>query len=421
MSVPWWISPGGIALGFLLPMFLLIAAVDEGGFEGLTIRTARFLTAPFVILGAGLILMIAIGGWLGNQLKLAGIGKREPPQIVCERAAMLVATVTFGAYLIFFKDFWLHPVLLLRTLIGAYRPSRATVQATVGITSFTNFAPVVFSIYGYLAWVRRARISLTLHLIFAVLIAFTLFRVYVWSERLALIEALMPLAIAGAVGRRHAADRLARWLMRLGPYAGLMPLILYFGLAESFRSWASPTYHQKIGFWRFVLGRITTYYYTSLNNGAGVLVTTQWPTYKFENTLTWLHRMPVFGKTFSSLVGLRYFEMERFLAAFGDEEFNNPSGLFGVVYDVGIPGAMLYFAMVGFVAALLLRAYQAGSQLAVLLYPMFFLFLLEVFRYPYFGSPRAFTWALGIVTALVVLKIGSPQPERSGFGAQSAF
>jgi hypothetical protein len=33
---------------------------------------------------------------------------------------------------------------------------------------------------------------------------------------------------------------------------------------------------------------------------------------------------------------------------------------------------------------------------------MFFLFYLEIFRYPYFGATRAFTWMLGIVLATLL-------------------
>ena len=119
-----------------------------------------------------------------------------------------------------------------------------------------------------------------------------------------------------------------RLLSSLGPFAALPLLIIYFGIAESVRSWTSSTYHQKLGFWQFVIGRSTSYYYPSLNNGAGVLATTQWPTYKFEVTLAWLHKAPLIGHLFSALVNLRSYALERFLGNFGDEEFNNPSGLF---------------------------------------------------------------------------------------------
>ena len=51
---------------------------------------------------------------------------------------------------------------------------------------------------------------------------------------------------------------------------------------------------------------------------------------------------------------------------------------------------------------MLFRAYRAGTLSGVLLYPMFFLAFLEVFRYPYLGTQRAFTWAIGIGIALLL-------------------
>ena len=402
--MPWWTSPVGINVGFLLPMFLLIAGADQSHFEGLTIRGVRFLTAPYIALGAGLLLVMAFGGWLGGQLKIERPSLRQLDTAAYERAALVVGTVALFAYLIFFRDFVLHPGLLIRTLIGSYRPDRTTISLSVGITSLVNVAPVFFSIFGYSRLTLKRKLGRRLNVMFFVLLGFTLFRVYAWSERLALIEAAVPLVLAGALRLNGSPRRLSRLIVRFGPYAALPFLILYFGIAESVRSWSSATYHQRLGFWQFVIGRLTSYYYTSLNNGAGVLATTEWPTYKFEVTLAWLHKAPVIGRLFSAMVNLRYLEMQRFLGSFGDEEFNNPSGLFGVIYDVGLPLGVLYFAAVGFIATILLDAYRSSRQAGILLYPMFFLFFLEIFRYPYFGASRAFTWMLGIILAVAITR-----------------
>jgi hypothetical protein len=244
---------------------------------------------------------------------------------------------------------------------------------------------------------------------------FTIFRVYAWSERLALIEVAVPLALAAACRLYGSTRYLYRLIAQLGPYAGIPLLVLYFGIAESARSWTSATYHQKLGFWPFVIGRFTSYYYTSLNNGAGMLATSSWPSYKFEFTMEWLHKAPVIGHIFSAFVNLRYLELTRFLYGYGDEEFNNPSGIYGVIYDLGLPLGIVYFAMAGFLGALLFGAYRARRPAGLFLYPMFLLSYLEVLRYPYFGSSRAFTWVLGILVALAISRFH--YRERAGIHA----
>jgi oligosaccharide repeat unit polymerase len=399
-TTPWWVSPVGINLGFLLPMLVLIVYADQADLEGLTLRGVDFLTTPYIYLGAALLLITALGGWIGTQLK---IERRERGESLAdyERAAIVIGVIALCSYMIWFKDFLLNPVLLLKTLTGAYRPDRTNISLSVGITSLVNTAPAFLSIYASM-YLDAGRPRRLLRWMFIAIICFTLFRVYAWSERLALIEATVPLGMVAACRLNNSRNALFRWVATMGPYVALPFLLLYFGIAESARAWTSATYNQKLGFWQFVTGRLASYYYSSLNNGAGVLATSEWPSYHFENTLDWLHRAPLLGRLFSAAVDLKYFELERFLTSYGDPEFNNPSGLYGVIYDLGLPLGFAYFAVAGFFGGVLLRAYQARRWSGVLLYPMFFLFYLEVFRYPYFGSSRAFTWMLGIILATVV-------------------
>jgi hypothetical protein len=180
-------------------------------------------------------------------------------------------------------------------------------------------------------------------------------------------------------------------------------LVLYFGLAESVRSWQSSSYHGKTGFWEFAIGRLASYYYSSLNNGAGLLASNAWPEFKFRYIFAMLYTAPLgVGNFVTSLTHLTSDPFGHYLKQFGDVEFNNPSGIYTVVFDVGIPGAVVYFATVGILAGILHRKFIAGSLLGGLLYPVFFISLLEIYRYPYLGSGRGFTWLIGIALILLV-------------------
>ncbi len=399
--LPWWTSPFGIGAGFLIPVFLLIAYSGSSNFPGLTVRGLPYLTADYILLGIGVIAVICVSGWVGAQITSSRRGSPASAQFEWERAALASGLVCLFGYVMFFKPLLLNPLLLLRTFTGAYRPDRTNMELTAGVTSFDNFAPVFFSIYAYRSAVLGVRFSPHLRLLCWLLLGSTALRVYVWSERLALIEAIVPFGLAYAAKFSRTAAPTWRFVQRGGPFLALPVLILYFGLAEYFRSWQSSTYKGKTGFWEFAIGRLASYYYTSLNNGAGVLATSHWPTFQFENTLLWLHRAPVIGPVFSYFVGLRAEALGQFLVKYGDEEFNNPSGIYSVIYDLGLPLGFVYFSVFGFLAGRLFTAYRAQSVPGVLGYPLFFLSLLEIFRYPYLGSPRGFTWILGIGVAVL--------------------
>lgn len=409
-TMPWWTSPAGICIGFLLPILFLIAYVGDMGHPGLTIRGLRFLTLGYLALGALLLLVTALGGWVGQHMRLRPTTAGDPQD--WDFAATGVALIALFAYLYWFKDFFLDPILLLRTLRGEYRPDRSNIELTPGITSLVNVAPAFFSLYAYRLAFRGPRMGPALHGLFAVLVLLTVFRVYAWSERLALIEATLPFGLALGAIAFNSPKRFVRALTWAGPFVALPALVLYFGMAEYVRSWTSPTYSGKLGFWDFAIGRLASYYYTSLNNGAGLLETLDWPTYTFEHTLFWLHRAPLsLGPLFSAWVDLTHFEPEAFLEKFADPEFNNPSGLYAVICDLGLPLGIAYFSLIATFGGLLFRAYGEGRLIGAAAYPILFLSFLEVFRYPYLGQPRALTWALGI--ALAFLLVQGRQASRS--------
>jgi oligosaccharide repeat unit polymerase len=400
--LPWWTSPAGISVGFLIPLFLLIAYSGSSNLPGLTVRGLTYLRADYLLLGVAILIVLCITGWVGSHISFTARHPAAASEFQWDRAALVIGLISLFAYLYFFKQLVLNPVLLFQTFTGAYRPDRTNLELTSGITSLDNWTPVFFSIYAYRTVVLGARVRRHLQLLCVVLLCATALRVYAWSERLALIEATIPFGLAYAARFSSKPTRISKIMLKGGPFLALPTLILYFGIAEYFRSWRSLTYNGRSGFWEFAVGRMASYYYTSLNNGAGILATSHWPSFQFEYTLLWLHRAPLFGPLFSSYVDLRAEETAQFLVKYGDREFNNPSGIYSAIYDLGLPLGILYFAIIGWVAGALFTAYRSKSVVGVLGYPLFFLSYLEIFRYPYLGSQRGFTWALGIGIALIL-------------------
>jgi hypothetical protein len=416
-AMPWWCSPSGVTVGFLMPAICLIAVSGDLPSAALSIRGVRFLDTSFILLGLLMLTPIALGGWVGSAVQLAR--PKVPGEVNVQSwdfAATCLALVALFGYVIWFKGFLLNPLLLWQTLTGAWKPSRDEIGLTVGLSSLANMACVFFGFYAYrLADGHTRRMPRRMHVLMGILLPLTIFRVYVWSERLSLIETIVPFALTAGRVLYTRREKVWRWMRYLGPYAALPVVLLYFGMSEYARSWSSPTYQGKTSFWEFVIGRFVSYYYTALNNGAGVVATTPEATWHAEHILEWAHRAPFgLGNFFSEYVGYSAqakSSFNWFLRIYEDVEFNSNSGIYTPIADLGLHGALVYMLLIGIVSGACFRAYRSGVLFGVLLFPMFFITFLEIFRYPYLGAPRAFTWALGIALALAIVSF-IPQNRR---------
>jgi oligosaccharide repeat unit polymerase len=250
--------------------------------------------------------------------------------------------------------------------------------------------------------------------LFSVLIfVLTVFRAFAWSERLALFEVLLVIAIFWA----GYSDRASRgWIGRIRPILPVIAVaivVVVFGVAEYFRSWSSFYAKTESDYWAFIGQRLINYYAQALNTGAGLVTMLDWPSYQFGYLLEWLAKFPVLlGPIMRYLTDL---QPNFFLERFGDPEFNNPSGIFSVLYDVGLGPAIAIFALTGLLAQSAYRAFQDRDNIFSLFYPVFFMALVEMFRYWYLGNSRTFLFVialgLGVMLAQPIRK-----PQASGLG-----
>ncbi len=272
-----------------------------------------------------------------------------------------------------------------------------------GITTFTQFGMATVLLGTYLGFTKswrmvRARLALLLGL--------TMLRAIFLSERLSIIEVVLPSALLlirlAEFGRARPALRRA---LVVAPFFGIAALYTLFTFTEYFRSWSS-FYAERTdqSLFSFGLLRLLGYYVTALNNGA-----IEWhehgALYFPYSTLDWLWKFPLVGGTLRLILGGTNRPSETrgdLLAASGNPEFNNPSGIFVVFTDLGAPGALLYFFLFGCVAGLLYAAYRRSSVAGLFLYSFLFTGLTELVRISYVDTGRAFpTWALLLVAVLV--------------------
>jgi hypothetical protein len=399
----WWLSPFGLIVGFLIPIFFGIMLLGEIRSPALTVRGIRYLDIGYSLVGIGLMALMALTALIGQQIQFKGhsvpVHERN-----WEVPAWVLGLISVFAYMVWFREIFFSPATLFGILTGSIQMGRDQIAKAPGVSSLVNFMPIFFALFTHVLTTRPSAVSKALRCLAALLVALTVFRVYVWSERLALIEVGVAVVVPWVCARHQSMSPGWRRMVFFLPLIGLPFVILYFGIGEFFRSWQSDFYQGKMPFWEFVTGRFASYYYTSLNNGAGLLVTQTWPTYKFEFTMAFAYKAPwILGALFRYYSELDYSSLGYFLQRYADPEFNNPSGLYTVVYDLGVAGALVYFSVLGFLCGLLYRAIIDGRARGVLLYPMCFVMMLELYRYPYFGESRSFTAFLGVGLTMLLL------------------
>jgi hypothetical protein len=231
-----------------------------------------------------------------------------------------------------------------------------------------------------------------------ILLVLTVIRALLNSERLAVLELLLPAGVlfVRLVVLDSPRFRGRLWnVLRAAPALGYSALIVIFGVSEYFRSWINYYSGGNMSFWGFVSNRLLGYYVTALNNGALLaqrIDPTGAPFFTFH--LLWRFRM------LSGIVDLLYPNLAlaandtdpymRYLTAEANPEFNNGSGYLLPVIDFGFMGALLYWLLAGILCGVLYRQFQEKRMTGLLFYPVIFVGAIELTRIIYWAEGRAF-------------------------------
>ena len=405
----WWLHPSKVLAFLLIPLYCLMYVWAP---EDVLLGFQRFFTGSYFWLGLAYLLMVLLGSCLAVSLRYGqpSLARVKVPSFYLD----MLAWLTVAAYLLWFRDIFRNPGLLFTLLRGdavASNALRNFVTTIPGVTTLSQLGVVYMVFYSYRRFVLRLPQGRRRFDCYAVLIVgLTLFRALVWAERLALIEVFLATAVV-LISFRPPASRLLRLALRFAPLLGFMGLVLIFGAFEFYRSWAAWHQFSEASFWDFVLLRIARYYYTALNNGAGVLHTGEWPDWRLMHTFSWFYRFPILGEVF-----FRGFEVTSpvpvFLQRFGVPEFTNASGIFTVFYDLGSLGGLLYGFAFGVLLGYSYKTCLRMSGLGVVLYPALYMGLLEIFRILYLGESRAFPIVAFLLLGYALNPLLSPKASR---------
>lgn len=397
----WWVQPQKLLLFFLIPAYVLVYLLPQllGG-ENTFIRASIYFNDFYFALGLLYLFLIFLGTLIGGGYNAAQGPDRTRYFYVRTGFLDVLAWITIIAYVIWFhRILFSAPQLIFDVLTGksnAFYVSRAMNVRIPGVTSATHFGAGYFIFYTYRLLARKyISTPVRLHYYALAIALLTLLQVVGNAERLALLEIMMPIIVI-LIGGGYVFKRgVTRFLAYFAPYLGVLLLLGFFAITEYLRSWSSFYQHERIDFKSFVVDRLVAYYYTALNNGAGLLEEFRWPTFNMEYVLDWVHKFPVLGKYFSNWLGRS--GTEKFLEKYTDPEFTNMSGIFTILYDLGYVAWGLYALLLGIGLGYLFRTFRSGNGVGIALYPAVFIGILEVMRIPYFGETRGFSSLLPIL------------------------
>ena len=91
-----------------------------------------------------------------------------------------------------------------------------------------------------------------------------------------------------------------------------------------------------------------------------------------------------------------------YLWRYGDPEFNNMSGIFMVIYDIGLIGSFFYVIIWGFLMGYFYRSFVKSSGIGMIFYPAMLLSLIEVTRIVYLSETRVFPIFLALTIGYLI-------------------
>jgi hypothetical protein len=416
----WWWNPCWVLVLPLLVVAWAAWVIPETDYQSywrmpkfFTVEDFQLCLAVAAAFALGAMVAVAVDrAMLRPRLRISTSGEVAPGWQLLLLWFHIGVAVTSAAYFLWFA-------LILREtgpgiLVGVLRLEQGSIfelirlrkdAAITGVTSFTQTGIGTWLVGVFLAhhlgW-RRVRWPMLL------LLGLTFVRAVFLAERLALIEMLLPGFLLwlrlGVVARSSAARRK---LLQLVPVLGIVVLYALFTASEYFRSWGYYAEQGETSLLRFSLVRLSGYYVTALNNGA-LLWHGMGELYFPYATLEWLWRFPLLGRPLRNLLGGSDDPAELaaiLVAEDGNPEFNNPTGIFVVFTDLGVPAGLVFWAVFGGVVMLLHRAFRRGSLAGLFLYPFLFMGLTDQVRIFYLTTGRTFAaWAFLLVAWMIARK-----------------
>lgn len=386
--------------------------------------TDKHIDLNFLVVG----LLIYAGFMAGSFFVIRAGSESQETDVVryCRWVVWPLFVLTLAGYVTWFASAALNaggPGALLSVFASSvsgtdggatYYIKEELFQTVPGITTLTQLG-ILYVTAEALLWVNRASSRGATLARFAPLLGFTLVRALLVSERLALIEIVVPIGVVLLSRARWTLVR--RSLVHFAPLLAGLGVFALFAVSEYFRSWSSHYQYYYTGtYLNFAAERFIGYYATALNNAA--VYYNYEPVRPLLSTLNSVLEFPVLGgfaqAVYTVSFGAPRVSHEQLLTTYANVEFNNVSMVGLLLNDFTVFLAPLAAFVIGMVSFSIYTSFVQGRMLGLLLYPSWFIGLLEISRIYYWPAGRYFPVLAFLAISLILFKVfKSPAGSRA--------
>jgi oligosaccharide repeat unit polymerase len=412
MKVPWWFNPAWIALfwislvwlGYLIPAHSFASIVKAPKFIDLEFSMMYSLMLSAFIAGS-IVFSLDTRRKHGEPLsdsKVMMVNGRL--QLALSPGRVVVWSIVFGTLSFLAYVIWLGPAVnadvFALILSGADRQVIATYANQIsGVTTATQFGVAVayVSALCLMSDLGRRKHRLIFWLFLILFICLSVARALMWSERLALIEIIAPVALLWLAVHNHNS-----LLVRLAPFLGVIAAIVVFSIFEFFRSWQFYSV-SELSFVGFAVERFVAYYLSSVNNFA-MLQESISPSWLPLNSAGFFFLFP-------GMENLNEIKDNRETQYYFIELFRNTTPEFNLFSaagyfwdDFGWLGGSIVALLFGAVSGRLYYLFRSGALFGLLLFPFWMVGLIDLGRLLYWTSGRAFPSFVALLVAYWLLR-----------------
>lgn len=423
----WWLHPHFAVLFIGIPFLILAYLTPESTYLTLY-RTNKYVDFNFIIMG----LIVYLGFFAGSFFTVnTGVKNQERDIILyCRWFVWPLFIITVFGHVVWYANTalaagGLEPTIsqlsraLLQPEVGTATYMRDVFSKTVpGITTLA-LCGILYATVEALLWVRRNSHRPLALMRFAIVVSLVLVRAVLLTERLAIIEIAVPATII-LLSKLQLSTAFRRHAVRFAPLFIVLGALGAFASTEYVRSWAYYRTFYPGNYLEFVFHRFVGYYTTSVNNAA-VYYYYQ-PLQPFRHTLNDLFRFPVLGETVdkihAAIFGDTYIEIPYLLNTYANYEFN-VTPMFGLLLNEWT----VFFApvvafLIGLLSSSLYSSFSRGRLIGALLYPSWFIGLLEISRIYYWAHQRYFPVLVFLLVSLLLYKfVKVPVPNKTRKGS----
>jgi len=377
-------SPYMLTAGMYIPIFLVYLIIPPALFEDWYSQPKLISNLWQATYLFNILILFGMGGYLGFRLLPMTKSRKMVSVVIVPgwyvRSGMIV--VIF-AYLAWF-GLGIQRAGSIGSLFSIYLMDPFYVKSMLlktvpGITTLTQVAVAAIPLM-----ICRSQLARVDRMLIGVVLLLATLRAFLFLERLAILELVIPLAFLGLSSKRIKWTKVLRYVLFF-----IIVVISFFILNELYRSFAHKEWTSMGELVEAGVVRFLGYYTTSVNNAIFCVDNLAFaaPLY---STFQAIWRFPGLRDAYRNFAGIYPIHVPQILYQHGmNPEFNTVTAIGSWVVDFGLFGTFIVALFFGFFSGVLYRL-ASQNRLATAFYSVWLVGLLEFMRIFYFATTRLF-------------------------------